>query len=786
MKFMDNVTKKCVAALILLLAVSFLSSCSNDEASSQKHLEAADNYFVAKNYKAAEIELRNVLQIDPRNEKAYIQLSQVYRNLKNPGEELKALMQVTALNPENMEAQFRLAQVYLLGKQTPKARKIVQIILAKQPEDIKALHMLATVQVQERNADAAIKTLNRAIEIAPENIDLHLFLGFLQYYHKKDFQKAEVSYLKAISIDSSVAESYEELVNIYKLEKKFDRLENLLVYFTNTEGDRISKLTILANYYEEQKQLQKAEDIYKKIIEVSNQNHIHVYNLGVFYARYQNYESAIDYFKQALALNDTLETRVDLANVYLDQNNYEEAKKQALLILQKKSNHIQGKLIFSQTLMVEKKYTKAFKTLEELLAIDNKNTTAYYLKAVCLLEEDLKELPGQEIRMAEDGSVSAQLWKRGLAIENLRSAIKLSPDYFIARLMLADIYIKNKELVLADQQIKYILEQNPSNFRAYFMLGNLKIIKQEWGAAEQIFSKIAERVPNFSLAHVKLGVIYNAQKQSERAIEEFKLSLNKDPLNMNALRYITNTYMTYEQKQRALQLLDEHFIHPALTVKEKGYIEFLKGEIAISGKNIILAKKHLNASIKLYDKTTPAYEALATLSEMDNNTFVPIKYYELILSYDPKYIPAYMSLSRIYQSTNDIEKAKESLEAVLEINDNHVMAANDLAYILVEEGNDLQKAMHLALVAESQDPNNPLVLDTLGWIYYKQKDYDLAIHKLKGSIKGDSDNPVTNYHLGWVYYDSGKYEKARGYMENALKLNPNFDGAENARNILGQ
>ena len=103
--------------------------------------------------------------------------------------------------------------------------------------------------------------------------------------------------------------------------------------------------------------------------------------------------------------------------------------------------------MLAQLLIVDKKYAAALEMLEQVITIDKKNVTSYYLKAVCLLEKDLKELPGQQIRMAAAGNVSAEDWKRDLAVESLKTAINLSPDHFMARLMLADRIYSNQSTV---------------------------------------------------------------------------------------------------------------------------------------------------------------------------------------------------------------------------------------------------------------------------------------------------------------------------------------------------
>ncbi|WP_321491331.1 tetratricopeptide repeat protein [uncultured Desulfobacter sp.] len=753
----------------------------------EKYMASAGAYMDAKEYNNAEIELKNVLQINPRNEQAYIKLSEIYRILGKPDKEIKVLLQAVTLNPDNMEAQFRLGQVYLLGRQTKNARETAQLILSKEPCSIRAYHMLATAQVQERNPAAAVKTLNKAIELAPDNPHLYFFLGFLEYYQNKNFQNAEAAYLKGISIDNTLLEGYQELSEIYIREKQLDKAENLLIDLTKLEKNRVPHLAVLAEYYENRNQLDKAEKVYLAIIDASDPGDYRpVYNLAVFHAQHKNFDAAVTCLKQAMALSDAMVIHEALAKTYLELKKFNDAKEQAGWILEKESGNSTGRLVIIQIQMADQDYGKAFENLEELISIDKDNAFAYYLQAVCLMEKKLKKLPAQEIKMAASGDASVRVWRRNLAIESLKTAINISPDFAIARLMLADIYLQNQETNLADKQIDYILDHVPTDFRAFLMRGKIKMMQEQWGAAKQVFQTITQRVPAYSPAYVQLGIIYNAQNRTEQAIKEFQTALSCDPLNMDAMRYLVNTYMSHGRKEEALTLLKRHFDRPELTSFERGFIKFLLGKIALGDNDVDLAKKYFNSSIQIHKETTPTYEALAKISEVHKDWDDAIKYNETILSYNPEYIPAFMNLNRIYQLKKETEKARDVLKKVLEIKEDHAIAANELAYILANEGGQMQRALSLARIAEAKYPDNPYVLDTLGWVYYKQKAYDLAINKLEESLKMAPDNPITNYHLGWAYYDTGRYEQARQCMKKALKLNPDFEGARRAREIIGE
>jgi tetratricopeptide (TPR) repeat protein len=249
-----------------------------------------------------------------------------------------------------------------------------------------------------------------------------------------------------------------------------------------------------------------------------------------------------------LSIKEDSNIRSDLANVYFELKDYKEAQKQANEILEIESNHSNARLLLCKLLVANKEYAKALGSLEELLAIDKNNVPAYYLKAVCLIEEDLQDLPAQEIQMVAAGNFSTEIWKRNMAIESLKTAVELSPGYFMARLLLADLYMKNNDLVQAEKQVAYILEHTPKDLKALYMSGNLKIMGKEWEAAEKIFHQIVDMAPGFPPAYIKLGLIYASNQKTSQAIEAFQNALNLDPLDMNALRYIVNTYMANNQR----------------------------------------------------------------------------------------------------------------------------------------------------------------------------------------------------------------------------------------------
>lgn len=122
----------------------------------------------------------------------------------------------------------------------------------------------------------------------------------------------------------------------------------------------------------------------------------------------------------------------------------------------------------------------------------------------------------------------------------------------------------------------------------------------------------------------------------------------------------------------------------------------------------------------------------------------------------------------------------------MDIDPEFAPAANNLAYLLIEQNKDIEEALRLAQKAKKKLPKDPDVMDTLGLAYYKKGFYDNAVAEFLDSLELRPDHPVVHYHLGLAYFKKGDKDQARKELEKALKLDQNFDGADNARQILSK
>ncbi len=117
--------------------------------------------------------------------------------------------------------------------------------------------------------EGAIESWKYASALIPLNIVPLNNLGNLYHYQLKDYSKAEENFRKAISVGPSYINSYSNLFDLYSLSYKQEtnNAENILLEGLENNLDNINLLMILAAYYEDKGNSEKAVIYYQKTAE---------------------------------------------------------------------------------------------------------------------------------------------------------------------------------------------------------------------------------------------------------------------------------------------------------------------------------------------------------------------------------------------------------------------------------------------------------------------------------------------------------------------------------------
>jgi len=88
-----------------------------------KHFEKAKEYIAKNELKKAVIELKNVVQLDPKDDAAYVELGEAYLKLKEPREAFQAYTRAVFGQPGQPQGTAQSGPDAAPGRQTMKRRK---------------------------------------------------------------------------------------------------------------------------------------------------------------------------------------------------------------------------------------------------------------------------------------------------------------------------------------------------------------------------------------------------------------------------------------------------------------------------------------------------------------------------------------------------------------------------------------------------------------------------------------------------------------------------------------
>ena len=102
---------------MIVISLVFCLSCASDEEKIQTYLNSGDSYFAQEEYRSAEIEFKNAIQIDPNLVEAHLKLGETYLKLGNARGAFSEFSTAAKIAPDNLDTQLKLATFLFLGKQ---------------------------------------------------------------------------------------------------------------------------------------------------------------------------------------------------------------------------------------------------------------------------------------------------------------------------------------------------------------------------------------------------------------------------------------------------------------------------------------------------------------------------------------------------------------------------------------------------------------------------------------------------------------------------------------------
>jgi len=368
-----------------------------------------------------------------------------------------------------------------------------------------------------------------------------------------------------------------------------------------------------------------------------------------------------------------------------------------------------------------------------------------------------------------------------------RNAVRLRPDLFEAHHALAAIELKNSNYTALEASATEIIKLQPLLPDGYVLLGLSKQGRKDEKGAEADMRKAIEVAPQSPVGYIHVGNLLLEQKKFSESAKFYEQALTRDPTAADALVGLARVYSQQNQWDKAIARVNQQIAK----VPNNSNYYYLLGVVYSDKEDYGAAETALRKAVDL-DKTNS--EALLKLGQVQvaaGHVDQAIATYQQSVKDNPADARFYVLAGEMLESKQQWQEAKDMYQKALQVQPDNALAKNNLAYLMLQQGGNVDIALAMAQDARRGMPDSPNSADTLGWALYQKGVYGSAVNLLKESIKNAAEqdqpeDPVTFYHLGLAYQKDGKKDLAKANLQKALKLNPKFAHAEEARQALAQ
>jgi len=795
MKNTNCIHNVVITAVLLFLVFSF-EGCASRKEKSISFFNNGVALFEGGQYEKAILEFKNAVQLDPDFVEGHVYLGWAYLKQENVKKACGALSKALTLDADLDDVRLTLGMILLRRKQGEKALDTITPLLQKNPAHPGALLIAGYTSLLARDSDRAIETLKK---IDQTKRDKEVLLAFARAYRQRgDTQKVKeylLQYQKAAPHDPT---SYLELSSIYAEEKQLQRAEDEIRKLIQQKKGGTSYPLLLCEFLLNTGQEKKGQLEFERLIGENPQEKTYTLAYAAFLSKKKRFDQAEVLLRGAVRnAPNSWTARKALVHVYVAHGKIAEALREVNDFIQRgvEDGKIDALLKKGNIMAQLNRWEEAERQCDMVLAAHPTYPDAHLLKGKVLLHKGRFDDAVVQLRQVIDTKpseseghlfLSKALTLSGefhLATEQLKAGLKALPQDKALRMELISHYQKGKEWEYALQAANAGLEQRPGDHLLLIEKGRIFTALKKLDQAEKVFKSIIHSQPETNAGYVELGRLDRAAGDDARAIALFEKALHLQGDKALPLKLLLDTYLETKQEEEAEALCKKTLQEDpanALAAAALGSVYFQQGKYQD-------AQKQFHAAIDGSPYWEEPYQGLLEVYAMTDRLQEVRDDLEAIYAQDPEPFSIGFTLALLCQKLGEYDKAifvGEDLAAKYPF----VVAINrNLACLYAEHFQDpaqLNTALGYAHKALAKAPDNPQVLDAVAWVEFKIGRISKALSYITTALNEAEQDPMINYHAGVISAKIGHNMAARKYLSKAMELGLTEDYAKTSDDLL--
>jgi tetratricopeptide (TPR) repeat protein len=776
-----------VTRILVLAACSLvLGACQDDGEKVVGHLSRGSEYQQTKDFPAAIIEYKNVLQIDPNNAAAHWGLAKGYLANQQIQEGFWELRETVRLDPDNKDAREQLSQLLLLGGdpdealaqaeelisrggerghllraqaldrlgRTDEAAEEFELAIEAMPDETAPVAIFAQSLNRNGNREAAEDYFRKWIEMDNSATSQTEFAAFLTQDRARDDETEQV-FMAATRLAEGEEQirAHQNVASFYFQRERFDEATAYLEAVIPSVEDPVALIYLLARLHVAQGNNEKADALIAEATEVDPTNPVPYLTLSGHLGRQGDAAGALAAAEKALEIDPSLtdaklrvaEITVDIGYSEGDAEKVQRGQQIAEEVLSAGNPSASALMVMAKIDLAQQRVDEAIDGLRAALELDPNNPQAHFILGTALSVK------------GEGASARTELAR----------ALEMDPGMLEARRILARVHASLGEHEYATEEARAYLAAKPGSTQTRILLAQSLVILRRMDAALSELNKIPENERSADVLYA-LGRVHLGMGNDQEARVYLVRANEMMPTHHDILRNLVRL----DQKEDRFA---ESVARVALASKaepENAKLRTLSGLVALIDNRPDDAEADFQKAIELDPSDAAGYEQLARLYAKTGRLNEAVTTYETAIKARPKDPNLHYFLGTLYSFGGAQDKAIERYEDAIKYGPDLAYPKNDLAYIYAESGENLDRALDLAQDAKAALPDTATVADTLGWVLYKRGIPSAAISYLKEAVaNSDGDIAVSGislHHLAQAYEADGDPEKARQTLRRAI------------------
>jgi len=766
--------------LLNIALITVLTACGGAEERKSVYMEKALSSIEAGDFDKARIELKNVLQIAPKDGEALYLLGSVYEQQNDYRKAFSHYRKAEELNPELLKNQAKLGRFYLLlVDDFEKTQEKIDFILSKEPTNPEGLLLKAALKMKSNKEREAITITKNILAKNPGHAESAAFLASIYLGDKKI--EDSINVLDAALIANQNNEKINRLLALALVRNKnYERAENIYKKFLDGNPNNSTSYNNLAVFYNVSGNGAKAKETLLASIDNDPNDEDRILTYIKFIKTTKDNESAISELKKYIEKKGGIGMlRNALAELYIltgDKSAAIDVYKKSIIDFSEEVTGIKSRLALASLYLSENSYEEAKVVIDEAVSISPNDPEVNYLKAKFAVRDKNYEE----------------------AIISLRIVIRETPENIDAFILLARVYQEEGNKEQANSTLNSAYESNKHTPLALLKLAQFYMSVDIKKAEKIIDAHNSIAKSDYDGLSLKASILNKNKNFSEANVIAKKL-MELYPGKANGYLQAMLYHGENDNKKEAISILEKGY----LNVEDNRKILTLLTTFQVIDKNYDIVKKRIKAEIDASPNDAELKMLLAKVHVYENDFESAETYLKAALEVEFSVEEPYLLLAQIYNKKGDLNSVKEILikgsnnvptsikiplklvnlyekeesyadviriyKKINKVNPDNLIIINNLASILSDNGNgttDLQLAK--GLVVKLQEQEQSVFLDTTGWVYYKLGNYETAISYLTKAVEKDGNINIFNYHLGMAYKMLGDKSRAKEFLEKSL------------------